>query len=217
MINILVLLGAPGSGKGTVAQHIKNKYDVFYFSTGNLLRNEVKERSNVGRKVEDIVGSGGLVGDDVVNEIVVKNIEGVASDGKAIILDGYPRTKSQALVLDEVGAGTLKGVIRVIELDVDLEEVVTRISRRRMCIQCGNVYGPMDKMEICACGGELVKRKDDEEPTVRRRLEEYKKATLPLSEYYSKRIIKVCGMGSPEEVVRRVDSCLHNFGIEERR
>ncbi|MDR1982817.1 MAG: nucleoside monophosphate kinase [Holosporaceae bacterium] len=216
-IKIVILLGAPGSGKGTVAQYIRDRYNICYFSTGNLLRNEVKEKTSIGRRVENILGSGGLVGDDVVNEIVEKNIEKVAESRKVILLDGYPRTKNQAVVLDAIRSGEFKEVIRVIELDVGVEEVVARISQRRVCAKCGNTYGPMDGVKVCSCGGELIKRKDDEEATIRNRLNEYEKATLPLSQYYSNRIVKIPGNGTPKEVAHKVDGCLHGFGIEKRR
>ncbi|MDR2782064.1 MAG: nucleoside monophosphate kinase [Holosporaceae bacterium] len=214
---ILILLGAPGAGKGTVAQYVKDKYDVFYFSTGNLLRNEVKEKSEIGRRVEDILGSGGLVGDDLVNEIVEKNLEKIAVDGSIVVLDGYPRTENQARVLDEMMSGKFRDAIHVIELVVDAEEVVARISQRRVCVKCGNTYGSKDNIKICSCGGELVRRKDDEEATVRNRLREYEKATLPLSQYYSDRIVKVDGSVTPEEVAQQVNACLCGFGIEKRR
>jgi adenylate kinase len=217
LTGILILLGAPGSGKGTVAQRIKDKYEVFHFSTGNLLRNEVKEKTEIGRKVEGILGVGGLVGDDIVNEIVEKNLEGAAEAGKVIILDGYPRTENQARVLDEMASGKYKDTIRVVELSVNAEEVVARILQRRVCAKCGNTYGPTDKIDVCSCGGELVKRKDDEEATVRNRLKEYEEATLPLSRYYSDRIVKIDGEGSPSEVAQRVDDCLRCLGIEEKR
>jgi adenylate kinase len=216
-VKIVILLGAPGSGKGTVAQYMKDKYDIYYFSTGNLLRNEVKEKTDIGCKVENILGSGGLVGDDIVNAIVEKNIKKFAEDGKVILLDGYPRTENQALALDAIEVGKFRGAIRVIELDIDAKEVVARISQRRVCVRCGNTYGPMDEVEVCSCGGELVRRKDDEEAVVLNRLKEYEKATFPLSQYYSDRIIRIQGSGTPVEVADRVDGCLYNFGMEKRR
>ncbi len=96
-MKILILLGAPGAGKGTVAQHLTENYDVRHFSTGNLLRNEVKRESDIGLKVKDILGSGGLVGDDIVNEIVAKNIGEVLDTGSLVIFDGYPITGNQAV------------------------------------------------------------------------------------------------------------------------
>ena len=216
-MKVLILLGAPGAGKGTVAQYLAENYDVRHFSTGNLLRNEVKKESDIGLKVKDILGSGGLVGDDIVNEIVAKNIEEVLDTGSLVILDGYPRTKNQAIELDRMMAGSLKDEIRVLELAVDNEVVVQRISQRRVCSLCGKTYGPQDEIESCTCGGELVKRKDDEESVVRDRLKKYEDETRPVSDYYSDRLIKVSGEGKPEEVAQRVDEALAKFGIKKRR
>ncbi len=216
-MKILILLGAPGAGKGTVAQYLAENYDVRHFSTGNLLRNEVKKESDIGLRVKDILGSGGLVGDDIVNEIVSKNIGEVLSTGSLIILDGYPRTRNQAIELDRMMSGSLKDEIRVLELAVDNEVVVQRISQRRVCASCGKTYGPQDKIEVCSCGGELIKRKDDEEAVVRSRLEKYEEETRPVSDYYADRLVKVSGEGKPEEVAQRVDKTLAKFEIKKRR
>ncbi|MBO6056231.1 MAG: nucleoside monophosphate kinase [Alphaproteobacteria bacterium] len=216
-MKILILLGAPGAGKGTVAQYLAENYDVHHFSTGNLLRNEVKKESDIGLRVKDILGSGGLVGDDVVNEIVSKNIGEVLNTGSLIILDGYPRTRNQAIELDRMMSGSLKDEIRVLELAVDNEVVVRRISQRRVCASCGKTYGPQDKIEVCSCGGELIKRKDDEETVVRSRLEKYEEETRLVSDYYADRLVKVSGEGKPEEVAQRVDETLAKFEIKKRR
>lgn len=216
-MKILILLGAPGAGKGTVAQYLSENYNVCHFSTGNLLRNEVKKESDIGLKVKDILGSGGLVGDDIVNEIVAKNISDVLNTGSLIMLDGYPRTTNQAIALDGMLSGSLKQEIRVLELEVDNEVVVKRISQRRVCASCGKTYGPQDEIDRCSCGGDLVKRKDDEESVVRNRLEKYELETRPLSNYYADRLVKVSGEGKPEEVAQRVDETLAKFGINKRR
>ena len=213
--SIIILLGAPGAGKGTVAQYLKDKYDVCHFSTGNLLRDEVKKETDIGLKVKSILGSGGLVDDSIVNGIVEHRIGDAVSGYDAVILDGYPRTKKQAVVLDGMLDGTLKSSIRVVEIDVDEDEVVARISGRKVCSQCGKTYGPLD--EFCSCGGDLVKRKDDEESVVRKRLEKYVEETLPISAYYSDRLVKVSGKGTQEEVAQRIDEVLRGFGIKKRR
>lgn len=217
MTEILILLGAPGAGKGTVAQYLRENYNVCHFSTGNLLRNEVQSKTEIGLKVSDILSSGGLVGDDIVNEIVRKNIGEVLGKGKIVILDGYPRTESQAVVLDSLMDGTLKSKIKVLLLDVEDEVVVRRISLRRVCSKCGNTYGPQDKIEVCACGGDLIRRKDDNESVVRERLKGYKKEIQPILNHFSDRLVKVLGEGTPEEVLQRVDETLKLFGIEKRR
>lgn len=214
---ILILLGAPGAGKGTVAQYMKENYDVCHFSTGNLLRNEVKSKSEIGLEIEKILGSGELVKDEIVNRLVEKNIDRVINSSEVIILDGYPRTTEQAKVLDGIRNGELRGNIRVIELDVAADLVVARISQRRVCEKCGNTYGPQDKIDVCSCGGKLIKRKDDEESVVRKRLEEYERSTRPVADYYGDRLIRVSGEGTPDDVARRVDEALARFGIKKRR
>lgn len=215
MTSIIILLGAPGSGKGTVSQFLTNNYSVCHFSTGNLLRDEVQKESDIGLKIKDILSSGSLVDDDVVNELVEQRIEKAFNDVDAVILDGYPRTRAQAIKLDEMRDGSLKSLIHVIELVVCEEEVVERISKRQVCSVCGKTYGPNER--ICSCGGNLIKRKDDEESVVRRRLEQYRAETLPVSEYYSDRLIRVPGEGTPIEVARKVSDVLRSFGIEKRR
>lgn len=215
MTSIIILLGAPGSGKGTVSQFLTNNYSVCHFSTGNLLRDEVQKESDIGLKIKDILSSGSLVGDDVVNELVEQRIEKAFNNVDAVILDGYPRTIAQAIKLDEMRDGSLKSLIHVIELVVCEEEVVERISKRQVCSVCGKTYGPSE--HICSCGGNLIKRKDDEESVVRRRLEQYRAETLPVSEYYSDRLIRVPGEGTPIEVAQKVSDVLRSFGIEKRR
>lgn len=217
MTKIIILLGAPGAGKGTVAQYLQNNYDVRHFSTGNLLRNEVERKTEIGLKVKELIGSGALVGDEVVNAIVEQNIGAVLNGSSVIILDGYPRTEPQARELDRMLDGTLHDLIRVLSLEVDSEEVVARISHRVVCEKCGNTYSDLEGRERCVCGGVLVKRKDDEESVVRNRLEEYKRSTMPVIDYYRDRITVVSGMGTPMDVACRVDDALQGFGIEKRR
>ena len=215
MTSIIIFLGAPGSGKGTVSQFLTNNYSLCHFSTGNLLRDEVQKESEIGLRIKDILSSGSLVGDDIVNELVEQRIGKAFDDVDAVILDGYPRTRAQAVKLDEMRDGSLKSLIHVIELVVSEEEVVERISKRQVCSVCGKTYGPSER--ICSCGGNLIKRKDDEESVVRKRLEQYRAETLPVSEYYSDRLIKVPGNGTPMEVAQKVEDVLRSFGIEKRR
>ncbi|MDR3187169.1 MAG: nucleoside monophosphate kinase [Holosporaceae bacterium] len=217
LAQIIVLLGAPGAGKGTVAQYLKSKYDVCHFSTGNLLRNEIQEGTNLGMKVKGIVASGGLVGDDVINEIVEKNLGETVGGCSIVVLDGYPRTRRQAEVLDGMTSGKLKALIRVVELSIDREALISRLSQRLVCSECGNTYGPKDGKSTCSCGGGLIKRKDDEESTIRERFRKYEEETLPVSSYYGDRLVKVSGSGTPDEVAQSVDGVLCSFGIEKRR
>lgn len=215
MRKIVILLGAPGSGKGTISQHMLDKYNVCHFSTGNLLRDEVKKESEIGLKVKDIIGSGGLVSDDIVSQLVEQRIKDAFIGMDAVVLDGYPRTVTQAIKLDEMQSGEYRQDIHVIELTIDDEEVVSRISKRQVCSVCGRTYGRFEKK--CSCGGNLIRRKDDEESVVRKRLEQYYEETLPVSEYYSDRLVRVSGEGTHNEVAQRIDEVLCGFGIEKGR
>ena len=219
-VKIVILFGAPGAGKGTVAQHLLDNYGVVHFSTGNLLRNEVKSGTSIGKEVETILSSGKLVGDDVVNRVVESNLQKALSGNDVVLLDGYPRTVEQAKFLDAIDAGSLKSSIRVLELDVDHEVVVSRIAGRVVCSKCGATFSSsqINGSTVCSrCGGELIKRADDSEEVVRRRLQEYVNMTLPVSRYYIDRLVKVSGEGTPEEVARNVDDAFRDFGIEKRR
>lgn len=219
-VKIVILFGAPGAGKGTVAQHLLDNYGVVHFSTGNLLRNEVKNGTSIGKEVEAILSSGKLVGDDVVNRVVESNLQKVLLGNDVVLLDGYPRTVEQAKFLDTIDEGNLKPSIRVLELDVDHEVVVSRIAGRVVCSKCGATFNAsqLNGNTVCSrCSGELVKRADDSEEVVRRRLQEYVNMTLPVSRYYADRLAKVSGEGTLEEVARNVDETFCDFGIEKRR
>lgn len=219
-VKIVILFGAPGAGKGTVAQHLLDNYSVVHFSTGNLLRNEVKSGTSIGKEVEAILSSGKLVGDDVVNRVVESNLQKALSGNDVVLLDGYPRTVEQAKFLDAIDAGSLKSSIRVLELDVNHEVVVSRIAGRVVCSKCGATFSSsqINGSTVCSrCGGELIKRADDSEEVVRRRLQEYVNMTLPVSRYYTDRLVKVSGEETPEEVARNVDDAFRDFGIEKRR
>jgi adenylate kinase len=213
-IKVIILLGAPGAGKGTVAQHLVDNFGMIHFSTGNLLRNEVKEETPTGKMVKSVLGSGGLVGDYIVNKVVESNLLKVLSDGRVILLDGFPRSVDQAKFLDMLCNATLKNALKVLEIDVNQEVVVSRIVGRRVCASCGATFGVHDKIEKCSrCGGELTKRSDDSEEVIRRRLREYVNVTLPVCRYYADRLVKVDGNTTPEEVLRNVDDVIHNFGL----
>lgn len=223
-VKAVVLLGAPGSGKGTIAQHLLDNYNAVHFSTGNLLRNEVKKDTAIGKKVSSILRAGGLVNDDIVNAVVESNLlQALSADG-VILLDGYPRTVDQAKFLDSIKSGELAASIRVIEIDVDYEVIVSRIAGRLVCADCGATFHSANLMKdgklnnICSrCDGNLIKRADDTEEIVRNRLKEYVDITLPVSRYYGDRLLKVSGDVSPELVMQSVDNIFCDFGIKKRR
>ncbi|MDR1334987.1 MAG: nucleoside monophosphate kinase [Holosporaceae bacterium] len=213
-LKAIVLLGAPGAGKGTVAQHLLDNFDVIHFSTGNLLRNEVKNDTEVGAIVKSILGSGDLVSDGVVNQVVEVNLERVLPEKRVVLLDGFPRSVDQAKFLDTIFDACLKNSMKVIEIEVDYELIVARIVGRRVCVLCAATFGADDKIGRCSrCGGELVRRGDDEEEVVRHRLLEYQRITLPVSAYYADRLIKVDGNASREIVLQSVTKLAMELGL----
>ncbi|MCD7722528.1 MAG: adenylate kinase [Clostridiales bacterium] len=182
----LILLGAPGAGKGTQAEKIVEKYNIPAISTGNIIRAAIKNSTEMGLKAKSFTESGQLVPDDVVIGIIKERL--AENDCQAgFILDGFPRTIPQAQALKDMGVN----IDKVINIEVDDETVINRISGRRVCAKCSNSYHLIYKKPkldgVCdSCGGELVQRKDDESATVKARLDEYHRLTEPLKDFYSK-------------------------------
>ena len=205
-----ILLGPPGAGKGTQAKLMIDKWNTPQVSTGDILRAAVREGTALGVEAKGFMDSGGLVPDRVVIGIIAERLrEEDAADG--FILDGFPRTIPQAealqKILDELG----RNIDHVISIEVDDEELVTRLTGRRMCKGCGEsfhvVFNPSAKEGICdRCGGELYQRDDDTEETIRQRLAVYSEQTQPLIAYYEKqgKLRRIEGTGSIEEIFSRV-------------
>jgi adenylate kinase len=196
----LVILGAPGSGKGTQAARIAERAAISHVSTGDLLREAVAEGTPLGKRVAGIMAGGGLVPDEIVVELIGETLAGGERDGRAgWILDGFPRTIAQARALDEV-LGEIEGAIdAVIYIEVDPEAIVERLSNRRTCVSCKAIYHLVNKKPAVdgkcdVCGGKLVLRDDDKPETVRKRLQVYERETLPILGFYEER-----------DLVRRVD------------
>lgn len=183
----LILLGAPGAGKGTQAEILSKRCNIPTISTGNILRAAMKNGTPVGRKAKEYVDSGKLVPDDVIIGIVRERLaEDDCKNG--YILDGMPRTIPQAQALEDVGID----IDAALSIDVADETIVERMSGRRVCKDCGATYHivniPPKKEGVCdKCGGELAIRKDDAPETVRDRLAVYHKETEPLIDFYAKR------------------------------
>ena len=189
---IIIMLGAPGTGKGTVAGLLQEKLGIKQVSTGDIFRKNIKEGTELGKIAEVYISRGDLVPDDVTVKVVEDRLnEPDVENG--IILDGFPRTVKQAEELDKILAEKGKKVDKVINLTTPDEEIVERIVNRRVCSnqECKAVYNlilnPPKKDGICdKCGSELIIRKDDTEETVRARLKNYFEQTSPLVEYYEK-------------------------------
>ncbi len=182
----LILLGAPGAGKGTQAEVICNKLSIPAISTGNIIREALSKGTEMGLKAKSFIDAGKLVPDEVVIGIIKERL--AKDDCKnGFILDGFPRTIPQAEALDAMGVV----IDKVIDIEVPDEKIVTRMSGRRVCALCGASYHleykKPEKEGVCnLCGGELVQRKDDHPDTVLDRLKVYHEQTEPLKDYYSK-------------------------------
>ena len=206
----LILLGAPGAGKGTQAEIISEKYGIPAISTGAIIREEIASGSELGKTVKACTESGALVPDEVVIGIVKERLQ--ESDcANGYILDGFPRTIPQAEALDAMGSA----VDVVLSIEVDDAEIVKRMSGRRVCEKCGTSYHTEfkipEKEGICnLCGGNLVIRKDDEPATVLNRLEVYHRETEPLAAYYKAqgKLKTVKGMDTVEKTTKAVFEAL---------
>ena len=190
----LILLGGPGAGKGTQAKLIVEEYKIPQISTGDMLREAVKQGTELGKKAKEYMDKGELVPDEIVIGIVRERIKQPDCE-KGFILDGFPRTIAQAEALDKMLDEIDKKIDAVVNIYVPEEEIVKRIVNRRTCKKCGAIYHliyspPKEPNKCDKCGGELYQRDDDKEETVRERLRVYKQQTEPLIEYYeTKRIL----------------------------
>lgn len=200
----IVILGAPGAGKGTIAKMANEQLGVPHISTGDLFRNEISNATELGMKVKKIMAEGQLVPDEVTIEILKKRIQ--KDDAKnGFILDGFPRTLPQADAL----AG-LQEMDVVVNVKVPDEHIIKRLSGRRMCSKCGKnyhiLYMPPKKENVCdVCGSELLQRDDDKPASIKKRLEVYRSQTEPLIDYYDKKgkLTEINGVGTPKEVLLR--------------
>ncbi|MBI5420355.1 MAG: adenylate kinase [Deltaproteobacteria bacterium] len=184
----IILLGPPGAGKGTQAKRISAAFSIPQISTGDMLREAVKNGTEMGRLAKTYMDQGGLVPDEVVIGIVRDRLQ--APDcGKGFILDGFPRTIPQAEALDRVTAALAKEIRTVLSLEVDEKELMERLCGRRTCTACGAMYHvrfnpPKAEGKCDKCGSSLIQRDDDKEETILARLVNYRKSTEPLIRYY---------------------------------
>lgn len=201
----LVLLGPPGSGKGTQAAALAERYDIPHVSTGEILRDEVRRGSDLGERARAIMERGDLVPDEVLAGIVLHRLDR-EDCARGVILDGYPRNEAQYGVLDDILAELGRSLERVLMICVRDDEIVRRLSGRRSCPECGRVFRvdelPTAEAQCAGCGATLVPRDDDREAVVRERLQVYHDKTAPLVELYRRRglLVEVNGEQSPGEV-----------------
>ena len=203
----IILLGAPGAGKGTQAFKISDAYGFPHISTGDIFRENIKNQTPIGVLAKTFIDKGQLVPDEVTCKIVEDRIS--KEDCKnGYMLDGFPRTIAQAEALDKIAKIDL-----VINIDVDFSLLMDRLCGRRVCKNCGESYHISrlgDKLDCVRCGGELYQRKDDNPETVQSRLEVYTAQTAPLIEYYEKKgvLFNVVGNTTPEEVFEKISIIL---------
>lgn len=213
----VMLLGAPGVGKGTQAKLLMDRFGIPQISTGDILRAEVQKESPLGKQVKEIMDRGELVSDDLILQIVENRLR-EPDCSRGFILDGFPRTIPQAEGLDEL----LKRInpslqLKVIEIAVPDEIIIKRLTNRRVCPDCGQLYNlllkpPKNDNKCDDCGAELYQRDDDTEATIRNRLAVYRKNTEPLIDYYQKKgnFYKVDGDQKPEKVFEEIVQLLTN-------
>lgn len=210
----LVLLGPPGSGKGTQAKLLSTRYQLSHISTGDLFRQEVARGSELGKQAKSFMERGELIPDLLVNALLSEQIKKGGSK-KGFILDGYPRNINQAHDLDTTLKQNAKTLNWVFYFKTSAAVIIQRLSGRRVCVKCGANYHltnmPPTKDGICdECGGKLIQRKDDSEETVRKRIEVYEKETKGLVDYYQRQgnLKILSGDSNSEEVFKEIAQIL---------
>jgi adenylate kinase len=208
----LVLLGYPGSGKGTQARFLSEKFALFHISTGDIFREAISAKTPLGREVSGYLSAGRLVPDKLVLEIIKARL---STETRGLLFDGFPRTVDQAQGLDDYFTSRSQSVDAVIFLDVDEEAVAARLGSRRTCPKCQKIYNlltsPPAKEGICdVCGVKLLLREDDRQEVIRRRISVYKDQTEPLAAYYKGmgNFYPVKGGKDPVTVTQEIEAVL---------
>lgn len=206
----IILVGRPGSGKGTQGKILSEEYNIPIISTGDILRAAVREKTPLGLKARDYMDKGALVPDELVVEMVVTRLQ-EGDCRKGFILDGFPRNMGQAEALDRTLSTLDKGIDHVLNFEVEHKEIIKRLSGRRTCRKCGEAYHIIFNMPvnigICdKCGGELYQRDDDKEETIEARLKVYEEHTAPLVRYYrQKELLKaINGIGGVDQIKEQI-------------
>lgn len=201
----IVLLGAPGAGKGTQAAKLVEKFGMCHISTGDILRAAVRDQTELGVKAKGFMDAGELVPDELIIDLMKERIQ--QPDTQAgVLFDGFPRTTTQAVALDGMLSQLERPLDAALLIDVDFEVIVKRLTSRRMCRECGYIGSAADGAACPKCGGEMYQRDDDNETTVRNRLDVYEKSTAPLIDYYrgSDLLVSVDGDRDPNVVLEDV-------------
>ena len=213
----VMLLGAPGAGKGTQAARIVEEFGLVHLSTGDILRKAVADQTPLGLEAKRHMDEGGLVPDEVVIGLVQERITQPDALQKGVLFDGFPRTIPQADALGEALASSGLALDAVVSVEVDPEAIVARITSRRQCRGCGKIFSVLSDGDITACtecGGEVYQRDDDTEATVRKRLAAYDEQPSKLIPYYAEHgtLFTVDGNRPPAEVYASISEILHGIG-----
>jgi adenylate kinase len=217
----LILLGPPGAGKGTQAERLQEDFDIAYIATGDILRQAVKDDTELGRKAKEYMDRGDLVPDDLIVEVIIAAVE--SEDGQdGFLLDGFPRTAEQAQALEGALQRLERRLTAVLSMEVPDEEIIRRLSGRRVCKEAGHVYNvhsdPPKREGICdQDGSELIQREDDREETVRKRLEVYRDQTAQLVPFYEERglLKSFDGTRTPTEVHDHIRATIATLRLED--
>lgn len=196
----IVLLGAPGAGKGTQAERLVEKRGLCHISTGDILRQAVKDQTPLGQKAKGYMDAGDLVPDELIIDLMKERM-GQPDAQNGVMLDGFPRTTAQAVALDGMLAELGRPLDAALLVDVPFDVIIGRLTSRRQCRSCGHIGTAAD--ESCPhCGGEMYQRDDDNEQTVRNRLDVYERSTAPLIDYYrgQDKLVTVDGNRAPDAV-----------------
>ena len=203
----IILLGAPGAGKGTISELLSKNQNLVHISTGNLFREAIQKEDDLSWQIRNILNNGGLVSDDITNEVAKKAILKVCNENKGFILDGYPRTINQAKFLD-----TIVNIDKVFYLKVDNDALIQRIIGRRVCPNCNAIYNinldlkPKIENECDFCHSVLVQRKDDNLETAQKRIDKYNEETFPLIQFYKEKnkLVEIDGLDTIQNIYNNI-------------
>lgn len=217
MLKYIVLLGPPGAGKGTQAGRISRHFNLVHISSGDVFRTEINSGTDLGKTAQKYLAQGQLVPDDVTVGMIKSYLQR-SGNGNGFLLDGFPRTMTQAEAIDGIVKSGGAKLAAVIFIDISDAETVRRISSRRQCNKCGNIYSLSqaadDGLNKCRCGGEFIVRQDDRPEVVQERLNVYRAMTAPLIEHYQKQQVlrRVEGEGAVDEITNKIFRILNDAG-----